>query len=111
MINVKAETKRALKKETYPGTIVKEAVLLQYVVDARLDRAVESTLKYFMEHPQPLRNPVSTIALQFRDYEVRHLLWTQSDKELLQQVAVSFVNRNRRCSKPLANHCLLLLLC
>ena len=87
VVNVKSETKRALKKETYPGTIVREAVLLQYVVDARLDRAVEETLEHFMENPQPRRNPVSTIALKFRDYEVRHLLWNETDGELLKEVA------------------------
>ena len=66
IINVPKERKRHKHIHTYPADVAKEAVLLQYVADTRLDETVRETLHSLCSEEALRGNPFHAIILDFK---------------------------------------------
>ncbi|XP_065886420.1 uncharacterized protein [Dysidea avara] len=74
------------KDSKFPSEIAKEAVLLQYVVDTRMDECIRIFLIDLLVNVVLPRNPYSTLMSLLRQHHWRLCLWQQTSSEISQQL-------------------------
>eukprot|EP00232_Nephroselmis_pyriformis_P010010 CAMPEP_0182898984 /NCGR_PEP_ID=MMETSP0034_2-20130328/27810_1 /TAXON_ID=156128 /ORGANISM="Nephroselmis pyriformis, Strain CCMP717" /LENGTH=524 /DNA_ID=CAMNT_0025032981 /DNA_START=40 /DNA_END=1611 /DNA_ORIENTATION=+ len=84
VLDVAAET--AANKESHAAghAFAREAVLLQYAVDTRLDEVLQSLLLELTEPPL-LRNPYSRLVRRLRSQGVKMELWGERDRRVMRE--------------------------
>ena len=81
LIDVKRETKKSLARNRFPAHVAKEATLIQYTVDTRLDMALEEFHFELMTGVMP-PHPLQTIIQKMKVWGKRHSLFRLSNKEI-----------------------------
>jgi len=85
IVNVPKAVKTAKKKRTVPASIAREAVLLEYLTETRVDSVIqELVVDIFFKNGKMFPNPYPRIVGRLRGEVARHELWRQSDTELQQ---------------------------
>jgi len=81
--NVVADLK---KRGKVPPEISREATLIKYLVDLRIDIVVQEVLQGIMLEGKLYPNPFPLIVTRFRAESTRHVVWTEKDTDLLARV-------------------------
>lgn len=96
VINVSREMKKAYQRQVYPEHLLSQAIRLQYVVDTRLDEALEQAFVSTLTRSHD-PNPFPNINAELSIAALRHDYWT--DPKLHEHIPVS----DARASSPLSN--------
>ena len=81
-VDVEKEVKRGIRSQRYPASICKEATILQYTVDTRLDTALQSVLMSTMSNAL-IPNPFPFVVNKLIGWACRHALWGEPDSHIL----------------------------
>ena len=82
------EVSRARKKQMYPPSLLREAILLQYVADSRIDTVLQEMFSKMFWRPL-LPNPYPSIVNLFAAAATRQDLWSATDGDVLEDLVES----------------------
>eukprot|EP00516_Mucochytrium_quahogii_P003707 CAMPEP_0203746136 /NCGR_PEP_ID=MMETSP0098-20131031/1664_1 /ASSEMBLY_ACC=CAM_ASM_000208 /TAXON_ID=96639 /ORGANISM=" , Strain NY0313808BC1" /LENGTH=753 /DNA_ID=CAMNT_0050634121 /DNA_START=1 /DNA_END=2265 /DNA_ORIENTATION=- len=93
-VSVPNAVKVAKKKRELPAEILREATLLDYVTQTRLDSVLHEVMLEVFTNGKLYPNPFPLIVGRFRAETLRHGMWRETDKEVL-----SLLSHGRKRSK------------
>ena len=99
VVNVDSEREQQRKTKTYPASQAREAVLMQYVVDTQLERALAMAMEDVYTARVVKGNPMHAIVLRVKAASQYFELWREPDDEVqsnLLQVSTLTIHDLRR---------------
>lgn len=100
VVSVPNAIKAAKKKRNVPASIAREAVILEYVTETRIDKVLREIVLDVFNNGKLYPNPYPLIVARLRAEVSRHALWREADPELLRRVTTSRARMslcNARC--------------
>lgn len=86
VVNVAVEQERQRKTKIYPASLAREAVLMQYVVDTQLERAIATALEDIYATRVLKGNPMNIILLRIKASSQRFELWKEADEDFRREL-------------------------
>ncbi|GBG24300.1 Hypothetical Protein FCC1311_005182 [Hondaea fermentalgiana] len=89
VVSVPNAIKLAKKKRNVPTSIAREAVLLEYVTETRIDAVLRDIVLDVLNNGKLYPNPYPLVVARLRAEVARHALWREPDPDLLKLVSSS----------------------
>lgn len=86
VLNVAEATRRYKKTNKFPPKVLREATILQYIIDARVDLTLQQIYQQLLSEPL-YPNPYPRVTILLQSAWARHEFWTQTDAEIEKEIS------------------------
>jgi hypothetical protein len=87
VLNVAEETRRYKKTNKFPPKVLREATVMQYMIDARVDLTFEQMYQQLLLEPL-YPNPFPRVTIILQSAWARHEFWNRSDADMEKELLV-----------------------
>jgi hypothetical protein len=85
VIDVMQETRRYKANNKFPSKVLREATIMQYLVDSRVDTTIEQMYQQLLSEPL-YPNPYPRVTIILQSAWARHEFWRRSDSDMLNEL-------------------------
>ena len=86
VVNVSIETRKFKQSNKFPSKVLREATVMQYLVDSRVDTTIEQMYQQLLSEPL-YPNPYPRVTIILQSAWARQEFWQRSDKDMVSELS------------------------